>query len=75
MFYFAVLTHNRSFNKSKREEPHEVATVNGCAAFARIGRCADSADRLGSDVGYDKIPCCMRDDLLAVWFDKEQEHS
>ena len=37
MFYFAVLTHNRSFNKSKREEPHEVATVAGRHAVAGIG--------------------------------------
>ena len=37
MFYFAVLTHNRSFNKSKREEPDEVAIVGGGAAAAGIG--------------------------------------
>ena len=49
MFYFAVLTHNRSFNKSKREKPNEVATVNGCAAFARIGRCADVTDGLEAE--------------------------
>lgn len=36
MFYFAVLTHNRSFNKSKREEPHEVARATVRVAYAVV---------------------------------------